>query len=75
MLATVNDTEPQVAMFLDANYVAAIIKLRNYDDTYLYIARLLDPRVLAQLRATREGVGAVSPISRRAGSASRSRSR
>ena len=44
------------AMFLDANYVAAIIKLRGYTDTYLYIARLLDPRVVAQLHATREGV-------------------
>ena len=58
-------------MFLDANYVAAIIKLRGYDDTYLYIARLLDPRVLAQLRATQAGV-ANMPICRRGGSASRS---
>jgi len=56
VLASVNDTEPQVAMFLDANYIAAIIKLRGYNDTYLYIARLLDPRVMAQLRATQAGV-------------------
>ena len=56
MLAGINDTEPQVAMFLDANYVAAIIKLRGYNDVYLYIARLLDPRVLAQLRATQAGI-------------------
>src|SRR6516165_12102949 len=56
VLVGVNDTEPQVAMFLEANYVAAIIKLRGYNDTYLYIARLLDPRVLAQLRATQAGV-------------------
>ena len=56
VLAGINDTEPQAAMFLDANYVAAIIKLRGYGDTYLYIARLLDPRVLAQLRATQAGV-------------------
>jgi len=56
VLATINDTEPQVAMFLDSNYIAAIIKLRGYTDTYLYIARLLDPRVLAQLRATQAGV-------------------
>ena len=47
VLAAVNDTEPQVAMFLDQKYVAAIIKLRGYNDVYLYIARLLDPRVLA----------------------------
>src|SRR5262249_10856731 len=50
VLAGVNDSEPQVAMFLDNNYIAAIIKLRGYNDIYLYIARLLDPRVLAQLR-------------------------
>jgi two-component system, NtrC family, nitrogen regulation sensor histidine kinase NtrY len=56
VLAGLNDTEPQAAMFLDANYVAAIIKLRGYGDTFLYIARLLDPRVLAQLRATQAGV-------------------
>src|SRR5436190_11217709 len=48
VLSGINDTEPQVAMFLDSNYVAAIIKLRGYDGIYLYIARLLDPRVLAQ---------------------------
>ena len=68
VLASVNDTEPQVAMFLDANYVAAIIKLRGYTDTYLYIARLLDPRVLAQLNATREGVAQYADLeSRRVG--------
>ncbi len=57
VLAAINDTEPQVAMFLDDNYVAAIIKLRGYNDLYLYIARLLDPRVLAQLRATPRRIG------------------
>ncbi len=68
VLASVNDTEPQVAMFLDSNYVAAIIKLRGYSDTYLYIARLLDPRVLAQLTATREGVAQYADLeSRRIG--------
>ncbi|MGE0038962.1 MAG: ATP-binding protein [Xanthobacteraceae bacterium] len=65
VLAFVNDTEPQVAMFLDANYVAAIIKLRGYQDTYLYIARLLDPRVLAQLNATREGVAQYADLEAR----------
>jgi two-component system, NtrC family, nitrogen regulation sensor histidine kinase NtrY len=38
VLEGINDTEPQVAMFLDDNYVAAIIKLRGYNDVYLYIA-------------------------------------
>jgi two-component system, NtrC family, nitrogen regulation sensor histidine kinase NtrY len=65
VLASVNDTEPQVAMFLDANYIAAIIKLRGYDDLYLYTARLLDPRVLAQLRATQEGVAQYADLEAR----------
>ncbi|MGH6770487.1 MAG: ATP-binding protein [Xanthobacteraceae bacterium] len=64
-LATINDTEPQLAVFLDAHYVAAVIKLRNYTDTYLYVARLLDPRVVAQLRATREGVNQFAEIQAR----------
>jgi two-component system nitrogen regulation sensor histidine kinase NtrY len=68
MLAGINDTEPQVAMFLESNYVAAVIKLRGYNDTYLYIARLLDPRVLAQLRATQAGVAQYADLaSRRVG--------
>src|SRR5262245_7479724 len=65
VLAGINDTEPQVAMFLDANYVAAIIKLRGYNDIYLYIARLLDSRVLAQLRATQAGVAQYADLSSR----------
>ena len=65
VLAGINDTEPQVAMFLDDNYVAAIIKLRGYNDIYLYIARLLDPRVLAQLRATQASVAQYADLSAR----------
>jgi two-component system nitrogen regulation sensor histidine kinase NtrY len=37
----------------DANYVAAVIKLDQYEDRYLYLTRLLDPRVVPQLQATR----------------------
>jgi two-component system nitrogen regulation sensor histidine kinase NtrY len=56
VLAASNETEPQKAMFLDANYVAAIIKLQSYTNTYLYVARTVDPQVVAQLRATQIGV-------------------
>ncbi|MPZ36883.1 MAG: HAMP domain-containing protein [Rhizobiales bacterium] len=55
-LTTIGENEPQIGMFLDDNHVAGLIKLRGYPDTYLYVARLLDPRVVAQLRATAEGV-------------------
>ena len=55
-LAGVGDAEPQVAMFLESRSVAAVLKLRGYDDAYLYVARPLDPRVIEQLQATQESV-------------------
>ncbi len=51
-LATVKEDEPQIVLLPDTSYVAAVIKLRGYDNKYLYIARLMDPRVIAQLRET-----------------------
>jgi two-component system, NtrC family, nitrogen regulation sensor histidine kinase NtrY len=65
VLAGIDDTEPRVEMVLDDNYVAAIIKLHDYADTYLYIARVLDPRVLAQLRATQGGVAHYADLAAR----------
>jgi two-component system nitrogen regulation sensor histidine kinase NtrY len=65
VLAGIDDTEPRVEMVLDDNYVAAIIKLHDYTDTYLYIARVLDPRVLAQLRATQAGVAHYADLAAR----------
>jgi two-component system, NtrC family, nitrogen regulation sensor histidine kinase NtrY len=64
-LAALNDFEPQVAVFMDANYVAGIIKLRLYTDTYLYVARLLDPRVVAQLQQTQAGVNQYAELEAR----------
>jgi two-component system nitrogen regulation sensor histidine kinase NtrY len=55
-LATVNETEPQIGMLLNTNSVAAVVKLRGYDDTYLSIIRPLDPRVVAHLRETQATV-------------------
>lgn len=61
-LKGVNDTEPQIAVFTEANYVAAVIRLRAFDDTFLYVARLLDPRVVAQLRQTQASVAEYANI-------------
>ena len=61
-LTTINEKEPQIGMFLDDNHVAGLIKLPGYQDTYLYVARLLDPRVVSQLRATAEGVNQFTEI-------------
>ena len=64
-LATVSETEPQIVLLPDANYVAAVIKLRNYDNIYLYIARFLDPRVVAQLQETQASVSDFAAIEER----------
>jgi two-component system, NtrC family, nitrogen regulation sensor histidine kinase NtrY len=56
VLKNTNAVEPQMGLFLDDNYVAAIIKLQAFSDMYLYVARILDPQVVAQLRATRDGL-------------------
>src|SRR6201998_1661439 len=49
-LTNVNDTEPEIAVLPDENYVAAVIRLRYFDDTFLYVARPLDPNVVALLK-------------------------
>ncbi len=41
------------------------MKLRDYADRYLYVARLLDPRVLAQLRTTEASVSEYAAINER----------
>src|SRR5436190_20234774 len=55
-LKGVDENEPQIAVFIEANYVAAVIRLRSFTDTFLYVARVLDPRVVAQLRQTQASV-------------------
>jgi two-component system nitrogen regulation sensor histidine kinase NtrY len=57
LLAQVNETDPRVALIPEDNHLAAVVKLRGYDGLYLYVARILDPRVVAQLRATQDSVG------------------
>ena len=55
-LANVNENEPQIAILFGTNSVAAVIKLRGYDNAYLSIIRPLDPRVVAHLRETQATV-------------------
>jgi two-component system nitrogen regulation sensor histidine kinase NtrY len=50
-LSKVNDTEPEISVFPES-YVASVVRLRTFDDTFLYVARLLDPTVVAQLKQT-----------------------
>ena len=61
-LSNVNEDEPQIAVFPEANYVAAVIRLRAFNDTFLYVARLLDPRVVSQLKQTEASVAEYAQI-------------
>jgi two-component system nitrogen regulation sensor histidine kinase NtrY len=47
--------------------VAAITKLHNYPDSYLYVARGVDPTVVRHLRQTNEGVAAYEELRRARG--------
>jgi two-component system nitrogen regulation sensor histidine kinase NtrY len=61
-----NETEPEIV--IEANYVAAVVRLRAFNDTFLYVARLLDPRVVAQMRQTQASVADYAQVeSRRLG--------
>src|SRR5215510_11136356 len=64
-LKGVEENEPQIAVFIEANYVAAVIRLRGFTDTFLYVARVLDPRVVAQLRQTQASVAEYAALESR----------
>jgi two-component system nitrogen regulation sensor histidine kinase NtrY len=64
-LRRIGEKEPQIVLLPDTSYVAAVIKLRNYDDKWLYVTRLLDPRVVPQLQATRASASEYAAIEQR----------
>jgi two-component system, NtrC family, nitrogen regulation sensor histidine kinase NtrY len=64
-LPKIGENDPQLVLLPDTNYVAAVVKLHNFDDDYLYLTRLLDPNVVPQLQATRESVSEYAAIEAR----------
>ncbi len=64
-LPHITTKQPQVVLLPDTNYVAAMVKLEKYKDYYLYVTRLLDPRVVPQLQATRESVTEYAQLEQR----------
>jgi two-component system, NtrC family, nitrogen regulation sensor histidine kinase NtrY len=50
------EERPLVYFSNEADYVAAVVPLRGYDDTYLYVARPIDPRALQYLRNTEANI-------------------
>jgi two-component system, NtrC family, nitrogen regulation sensor histidine kinase NtrY len=56
LLGQISETEPQVALIPQGDHVAAAVKLHGYDNTYLYVAQMLNPQVVQQLSATQENI-------------------
>lgn len=65
ILKNVNEDDPQIALIPEANYVAAVIRLRAFQDTFLYVARLLDPYVVSQLKQTESSIAEYATIEAR----------
>ncbi|MCK9919364.1 PAS domain-containing sensor histidine kinase [Microbacteriaceae bacterium K1510] len=64
-LPKIGTTDPQIVLLPDTNYVAAVVKLDKYENRWLYVTRLLDPRVVPQLQATRASVTEYAAIEAR----------
>src|ERR1700733_713241 len=64
-LNNVNENEPEIAVLPEQNYVAALIRLRAFNDTFLYVARQLDPHVVDQLKQTEASVAEYAEIEAR----------
>jgi len=56
LLDSVTENKPEISVFPEENYVAAVVRLRGFTDTFLFVARLLDPRVISQLKQTQASV-------------------
>jgi two-component system nitrogen regulation sensor histidine kinase NtrY len=63
ILASITEDKPELAVY--DNYVAAVIRLRAYDNTFLYVARLIDPRVVSRLQKTQEGAAEFAELEAR----------
>jgi len=67
-LSNVTEDEPQIRVIVEQNFVGAVVRLRAFDNMFLYVARLLDPAVVAQLNATQQSVAEYADLeSRRLG--------
>ncbi len=64
-LSKLNENEPEIAVLPEQNYVAALIRLRAFNDTFLYVARRLDPHVVDQLKQTEASVAEYAEIEAR----------
>jgi len=64
-LAQVGEDEAAAGLLRDTNYVAAAVKLRGYDNAYLFVARFIDPQVLAQIQETENSIAEYAALDER----------
>jgi two-component system nitrogen regulation sensor histidine kinase NtrY len=55
-LKEIGDTEAAAGMAGETNYVGALIKLKGYDDAYLFVTHILDPAVWAWIEQTKNNI-------------------
>ncbi len=66
LIGEVDEINPQFAIIPEGDHVAAVVKLRGYDNNmFLYVAQMLDPRVVQQLRNTKESLGEYTELEAR----------
>jgi two-component system nitrogen regulation sensor histidine kinase NtrY len=56
LMKDVKETVPTLISPGATNLVGAVIKLKNYDDIYLFVARPVDPEVLEYMRLTDDNI-------------------
>ena len=56
---------PVVYLPEEADYVSAVVPLAGYDNTYLYVARPIDPQVVQYLRTTQASVAEFASLEQR----------
>jgi len=56
LIAQAGEAGAVAGLLRDTNYAGALIKLRGYDNAYLFVARFIDPRVLAQIQQTESAI-------------------
>ena len=66
-LAQIGDAEAVAGWLGDTNYVGALIKLKGYDDAYLFVARYTDPGVLEQIKQTDNSIQEYAGLEARRG--------
>ncbi|MFK8251231.1 sensor histidine kinase NtrY-like [Ancylobacter terrae] len=66
-LAVQDATEEQPLIYLpnEADFVGAVVPLKDFDGLYLYVARAVDPRVIRYLNETRAAVSEYSTLEER----------